>query len=724
LNANTLRTILAVLAAITAFFARLGGRFGVAGFLAGGVLALPAAFVLGLLGCALAVFLLQGVLLLLAALLGTFLTTLLVLALIGYGGYRIYGFVANIIKLAHLETYLPFLNEYKNLPARYNPALLSQPLRGDLEYLSDLLTDTLLRYTRPDTLHALQLSEASESRHLLARLTFEPLHFSHLSLSEIRAHFPQPVDLDALEARLAREVSRTLTRTGATILGEQCASSPPLFHRQDEQIIAVSQADRFKHTYIIGKTGSGKTNLLKHLITQDLRQPDRGVIVLSPEDGIFHALLAAMPESHHDDLLYFDPTDTTAPRIGFNCFDFRAGDTLPPAERDAYLTQCAGETYTIFERALGDLGVKMTTLMQNVCYALLQLPHATILDIDRLLDPRTHTLRQQLLRAPDVDERTKRFWHQYADSHYYTSAYEPVINRLEPFFRPPLSTILSTPSFSFHDILNASRPRIIFLNLSKLRGVPATILGQLCIATIQQTLQRREQIPEAQRTPYFFYIDEFSLFTTSEDSFIHLFERARKYRMGVTLAHQVTADLSTKLLDTLTGNVATMLVMQLGASDAPYFARALQLIAHDERKQRRVTEQEGAKLDREALRIARETGTVPDLLADPNDVLLLQQHIRASSEGTVAPSILQNLPTGGAVAKIPTYHYGIPLTIPYVPDADDFRAADLRPTLIARSKANFGTTEHAPPPEHTATDQADHAPPPPQTKKSFAITFE
>ena len=199
---------------------------------------------------------------------------------------------------------------------------------------------------------------------------------------------------------------------------------------------------------------------------------------------------------------------------------------------------------------------------------------------------------------------------------YDTSTYIPVINRLEPFFRSPLSVTLSTSAFSFNDVLNnADRPKIIFLNLSKLRGIQAQILGQLCIANIQQALQKREQIPDADRTPYMFVIDEFSLFTDSEAALIDITERARKYKMGLTLAHQVMADLPAKLLDVLVGNVSTMIVLQLGAGDSPYFARELQLIEHDELRQERIREQEGAKLDREAMRIAKETGVVPDLLA-------------------------------------------------------------------------------------------------------------
>jgi hypothetical protein len=217
---------------------------------------------------------------------------------------------------------------------------------------------------------------------------------------------------------------------------------------------------------------------------------------------------------------------------------------------------------------------------------------------------------------------------------------------------------------------------------------------------------RREQIREDNRTPYFFYIDEFSTFTTSEQSFVDLFERARKYRCGVTLAHQVTADLPSKLLDVIVGNVATMLVMQLGSGDASFFARELQLIQYDHLKADRLIEREVQRIQRE-LEKKQRNGYRYTLtpLDDPNERAAIMARIREQSEGSTVPAILQNLETGKAIAKVPSFHYGIPVTIPYVPDPDMSDNA----ALIARSKANWGkptTLPETPPPPPEAITPA------------------
>jgi hypothetical protein len=223
----------------------------------------------------------------------------------------------------------------------------------------------------------------------------------------------------------------------------------------------------------------------------------------------------------------------------------------------------------------------MAPLVRNAVYALLQMPNSGLSDLDTLLDPTNPTFRRKLRASGHVDANTRKFWERYDQSSYYHKSYEPVMNRFTMLLRPPLSVTLSTPSLSFPDLLNHDR-HIIFLNLSRLRGSQQETVGQLLLAQIQQSLFSRDTIPEHTRIPYSLYIDEFQLYAAhSEQSLTNLFNGARKYKLGVTIAHQTTASIPSKLLDTIIGNVGTVIAMQLAANDAPYFARELQLHKHD-----------------------------------------------------------------------------------------------------------------------------------------------
>jgi hypothetical protein len=213
------------------------------------------------------------------------------------------------------------------------------------------------------------------------------------------------------------------------------------------------------------------------------------------------------------------------------------------------------------------------------------------------------------------------------------------------------------------------QPPIFLVDLSKLRGLSGQILGQLVIATLQQTLTDREHLPEKDRLPTFLYIDEFALYAaSSEQSFKDLFERARKYRVGVCIAHQVLSDIPATLRDVIIGNVGTVCTLAVGAGDAPFFARDLQI--RDEK-------------------------------------------------GTADPERLQNLGQGQAVIRTPEHKSGILVDIPYTPvDDPDGRVAEAharwRAKLIEFAKKKHGkrkappdlAPESAPTPDST-DDTAD-----------------
>lgn len=83
----------------------------------------------------------------------------------------------------------------------------------------------------------------------------------------------------------------------------------------------------------------------------------------------------------------------------------------------------------------------------------------------------------------------------------------------------------------------------------------------------------RHGLPEAARRPFFLYVDEFHNLTTK--SFAGLLSEARKYGLGLTLAHQHLSQTDVEVRDAIIGNVGTMVVFRVGAGDAPFFERLL-----------------------------------------------------------------------------------------------------------------------------------------------------
>ena len=64
-------------------------------------------------------------------------------------------------------------------------------------------------------------------------------------------------------------------------------------------------------------------------------------------------------------------------------------------------------------------------------------------------------------------------------------------------------------------------------------------------------------------------LDEFQTFTgVAETSYSAILSRARKYKLGLILAHQQTGQLPKKLLDEIFGNVTTFITFSVAYSDA------------------------------------------------------------------------------------------------------------------------------------------------------------
>lgn len=332
---------------------------------------------------------------------------------------------------------------------------------------------------------------------------------------------------------------------------------------------AVNYGDPInRHVYIIGKTGSGKTTLLQTLIAQHIEN-EQGLVILSPENALFDKVLDAIPPERARDVVYFDPTAMESPLVSLSPF------TIEPGE---LIFERMGEVYAVLEAALGELGDSMKALLNKCVYTLLQRPGSTLQDLNRLLKP-APDFRRAIIADTRIDEETREWWrdtYEGKGSKLPLSA-EAILRRLDAFFMPPLSLTISRASFSLTDALNAQKSIFLF-NLSRLKGLQAEVMGQLIISSVLQALLARDKQPSNSHLPYHFIIDEFQTYAgTSSKAFIDMFNRARKYRMSMTLAHQVTENIPQELLATIIGNAGTKIIMERPSTDAPFFAKELQL---------------------------------------------------------------------------------------------------------------------------------------------------
>ena len=325
--------------------------------------------------------------------------------------------------------------------------------------------------------------------------------------------------------------------------------------------VKLTQPFRERHIYIIGKSGSGKTNLIRTLLFQDLERGE-GIGVIAPEsEMIVDEILPYIPEHRIDDVIYFNPADTERP-VCFNPLHLDEGEDIDLR---------ADETFVILQRLIDTgAGTRMNQILRQTLYALLERENTTLLDIEPLLDRNDSTFRDEVIReskGPDVVHFFQNVYPQYPKD-----AHLPILNRLGRLARPKaVRNVLCQPenSFNFREAMDSGK--ILLFNLSDgiLGEANSQLLGQLIVSKFQMATMSRANVAKSSRRHFWLYIDEFQTFIdVAATSYEKMLSRARKYRLGLILAHQQTGQIPNKLLKEIFGNVSTMVSFVVSHADA------------------------------------------------------------------------------------------------------------------------------------------------------------
>lgn len=103
--------------------------------------------------------------------------------------------------------------------------------------------------------------------------------------------------------------------------------------RNEKKPIFLKTEDRFRHFYVIGQTGTGKSSILSVMMRQDVRA-GRGLAVMDPHGDLVKDILNFIPKNRADDLVYFDPGDLSRP-MGLNLLEANSEDEKQMVVGDA-----------------------------------------------------------------------------------------------------------------------------------------------------------------------------------------------------------------------------------------------------------------------------------------------------------------------------------------------------------------------------------------------------
>ncbi len=316
--------------------------------------------------------------------------------------------------------------------------------------------------------------------------------------------------------------------------------------------------------YVIGKTGMGKTEMLKNMVIQDIQQ-GRGIGFVDPHGEAAEELLNFVPSSMVNDVVYFNPADLDFP-IAFNIMERVAVE---------HRHLVASGLMSVFKKIWPDVwSPRMEYILNNSILALLEYPGSTLLGVNRMLADSEY--RAKILEKV-ADPVVRSFWAQ--EFARYTQRFEveataAIQNKVGQFISNPLiRNIIGQVRSSIDMRKIMDEKKILIMNISKGRigEDNSRLLGALLITKLQLAAMSRVDIAEAKREDFFLYVDEFQNFAT--ESFTHILSEARKYRLSLTLGHQYIAQMEESVRDAVFGNVGTIVSFRVGAEDAEFLEK-------------------------------------------------------------------------------------------------------------------------------------------------------
>jgi Type IV secretion-system coupling protein DNA-binding domain/Helicase HerA, central domain len=334
----------------------------------------------------------------------------------------------------------------------------------------------------------------------------------------------------------------------------------------EEKLVLLAPEDRAQHLYIVGKTGLGKSTLLRNLILQDL-YAGRGVGLLDPHGDLAREVLDAIPRGRTNEVLYFNPGDLARP-VGLNL--------LPRVPQDEAHLVVAGVLAAFRGIWGGSWGPRMEYILGHALAALLDHGNLTILALPRLLGDDAFRER---VTAKVRDPVVRAFWREeYAryDRRFRLEAIAPIQNKVGRLLASaPMRNVFGQVVNRFDAGFLMDRQRIMIADLGNgaIGEDHSRLLGALLLSQFQWAAMRRTALPDSARTPFYLYIDEFQSFAT--EALTSILAEARKYGLALILAHQYLDQLTDEIRQSVFGNAGNLIAFRVGERDARLLADEL-----------------------------------------------------------------------------------------------------------------------------------------------------
>lgn len=336
--------------------------------------------------------------------------------------------------------------------------------------------------------------------------------------------------------------------------------------RNKDSIFGIKQGeDRRRHSYIIGKSGTGKTTLIANMAIDDIRK-GRGVAVIDPHGDLCNTILDYVPSNRINDVCYFNPADPEY------VYPLNVLETKTESQKELV----ASGVLSIFKKLYGNVswGPRLEHILRNAVLTLVNTPGSHLANIvDILTDKNFRERAISGLTNPTL----KNFWlneFNRMDPKFQNEAVSPILNKVGQFIASTniRNTVAHAKSkINIQEIMDNKKILIADLSTGRLGEDNSSLLGAMIITQIQLSAMNRVFQAAEDRSDFYLYVDEFQNFAT--EAFIKILSEARKFKLNLIVANQYMSQLDRTIQDAILGNVGSIISFVVGNQDAFILAK-------------------------------------------------------------------------------------------------------------------------------------------------------
>ena len=330
--------------------------------------------------------------------------------------------------------------------------------------------------------------------------------------------------------------------------------------QEDARLGVPTWDDMKKHVYILGGTGSGKSETLKTILSHILQKDGKektACLIIDPKNDFATDLLTMIPEDRKEDVIYFNPSKQQERPLSFPFFSQFSGEKSDE-EKLGFLISIMKRFVQI--DSASSWGPELENILRQLFATAYVLPQQSLSGLDQLLHEPNQI--KNLLKYLPV--RLQSFW---SDSilkrsnndlaRYLATTNNKIGKFLDYQEFMNIADRLET-KVTFEDMINSGK--IFIANFGSSSEQLKKYYSVYLSAHIAEAIFGQARLNSEDRKPCVFVVDEFQ--RVASDIFETLFSEVRAFNTALVISNQFMGQLDEKIQKSIESNIATKIFMR------------------------------------------------------------------------------------------------------------------------------------------------------------------